>query len=492
MASSLLLAAVLLLPPQVPAPADTLVVGTLTNAVTLEPHQATDLVGAEIVASVCETLVRVRPGSLRPEGALATTWATADRRVWTFTLREGVRFHDGTAFDADAVVGNVEHLARERAFEGRAERIGPHVVQITLERPNAALLSTLSQPFFSIQSPRRLEGPGSQLPVGTGPFRLVRARRGHVELGAFDDYWGGVPRLRRLEFRRLPDADALTRALAAGAVDVSSAIEHGRVAELRATAHVTLDSQSGLNLGYLALNNERPPFDDVRGRLAVARAIDRAEIVGDLLEGHGEPAQTPLPPLLFGYDGRSREIRLDRERARRLLARAGRPNGLEATLTVSAAPRAYLPEPRRLAELIQQDLAQIGLRVRIREVDTWSEHVGLTSRGEYDMALLGWQADTPDPNDFLAALLGSEAIGTTNRCRYRSEKMDLLLKRARMESAPRSRLSLYHQAQELFQEEMPFVPLYHASVFTAHREEVRGLIVGPTGLLRYDKAWKTR
>jgi ABC-type transport system substrate-binding protein len=298
--------------------------------------------------------------------------------------------------------------------------------------------------------------------------------------------------VRRLEFRRLASTDALTRALATGTVDVSSAIEQGRVAELRATAYVTLDSQSGLNLAYLALNNERPPFDDARVRLALARALDRTAIVGDLLKGHGEPAHTPLPPLLFGYDGRSRELVLDRERVRRMLARAGRAEGFDATLTVSAAPRSYLPEPRRLAELIQGDLAQIGLRVRIREVATWSEHVGLTSRGEYDMALLGWQADTPDPNDFLSALLGSEAIGTTNRCRYRSERMDLLLKRARMESAPRTRLSLYRQAQELFHEEMPFVPLYHASVFTAHREEVRGLIVGPTGLLRYGKVWKTQ
>jgi len=491
-ASSLLLAAVLMLPPQAPAPADTLVVGTLADPVSLEPHLATDLVGAEIVAAVCETLVRVRPGSLRPRGALATAWATADQRAWTFTLREGVRFHDGTPFDADAVVGNVDHLVRERAFEGRAERIGPHVVQITLERPNAALLSTLSQPFFGIQSPARLEGPESHLPVGTGPFRLLRAAPGRVELAAFAHYWGGAPRLRRLEFRRLKNAAALTQALAAGAVDVSSAIEQGRVAELRSTPSVTLDSQSGLNLAFLALNNERPPFDDARVRLALARALDRKGIVDDLLEGHGEVAHTPLPPLLFGFDGRSRELVLDRDRARRLLARAGRPGGFEAKLSVSSAPRSYMPEPRRLAGLVRRDLERIGLRVGVREVATWSAYVGLISRGDFDMALLGWQADTLDPNDFLTALLASEAIGTTNRSRYRSERMDLLLKRARMESAPRTRLSLYRQVQELFQEEMPFIPLYNASVFTARREEVQGLIVDPTGLPRYDKVWKTQ
>jgi len=187
------------------APADTLVVGTLADPASLEPHLATDIVAAEIVASVCETLVRVRPGSLRPEGVLATTWASSDQRVWTFTLRQNVRFQDGAPLDADAVVGNFEHLRLKRAFPGRAERVGPHLVQITLDRPNAALLATLSQPFFAMQSPRRLAGPGSEQPVGTGPFRLDAARPGRVDLSAFDGHWAGAPRLRRLVFRRFAD-----------------------------------------------------------------------------------------------------------------------------------------------------------------------------------------------------------------------------------------------------------------------------------------------
>jgi len=488
--ASLLLAIAVLSPPQASARADTLVVGTLTEPVSLEPHQATDLVGSEIVANVCETLVRIRPGSRRPEGVLATTWATLDQRSWTLTLREGVRFHDGTPFDADAVVGNVEHLVRERTFSGRAERIGPHVVQITLEQPNAALLSTLSQPFFSIQSPRRLEGPGSDLPVGTGPFRLVRAVPGQVTLEAFDDYWEGRPRLHQLIFRRFPSADALLEALVSGEVDVSKAISQGRVEELRTRPEITLDSQTGINVGYLALNNERPPFDQAGVRLAVARALDRPGIVAAILSGHGEPANSPLPPALAGTDLRSRQLRLDGDRARRLLGRAGLEDGFATTLLVSRAPRAYLPEPLLLAQLLRDDLAEIGVSVRIRETATWAEQVGLTARGEFDMALLGWQADTLDPNDFLTVLLDSGSIGTTNRSRYRSPEMDRLLRGARMERAPRARLTLYRRAQSLFEADMPFVPLYHASVFTARRRDIEGLVIGPTGLLRYDKAWK--
>jgi peptide/nickel transport system substrate-binding protein len=471
-------------------PADTLVVGTLADPVHLEPHRATDLVGAEIVASVCETLVRQRAGSMRPEAALATSWATADQRVWTFTLREEVRFHDGTLFDADAVVGNFEHLRRERAFEGRAVRIGPHAVQIVLDRPNAALLATLSQPFFGLQSPRQLGVAASQTPVGTGPFRVSATRPGLVELAAFPGYWRGAPRLAKVQFRRFPSERALALALETGEADVSSAVDQGHVALLRSRDDISLDSRTGLNLAYLALNNERPPFDDSRVRQAVARAVDRPAIIRDALAGHGEPASTPLPPSVIGPDVRTREIVRDPDAARRLLARASHEAGFETTLAYPDAPRPYLPAPRRVAELIRSALAEVGIAVRLREAVSWAEHVRLTSGGDFDMALLGWQADTLDPNDFLTVLLDSGTIGDTNRSRFRNEAMDRLLKRARMESAPGTRLSLYREVQELFQKEMPFVPLYHASVFTARRREVRGLIIGPTGLMRFEKAWK--
>jgi peptide/nickel transport system substrate-binding protein len=213
--------------------------------------------------------------------------------------------------------------------------------------------------------------------------------------------------------------------------------------------------------------------------------------VAEVLQGHGEPAHTPLPPSILGPDVRTREIVFDLGAAHRLLARSSHPDGFSTNLTVSRAPRPYLPEPLRVAERVREDLLAIGVDVRIREAPSWSEQIRLTSRGDFEMALLGWQADTLDPNDFLTVLLDSSTIGTTNRSRHRNERMDRLLRRARRESAAQARLGLYRQAQDLFQDEMPFVPLYHASTFTARRREVRGLVIGPTGLMRFEKAWKT-
>jgi peptide/nickel transport system substrate-binding protein len=465
-----------------------LVVGTVADPGTLEPHRSTDLVAEAVIANVCETLVRPRPGSGRPEAALATSWATADHRVWTFALREGVRFQDGSALDADAVVANFDHLQRERRFAGRARRIGPSIVQLVLERADATLLATLSQPSFSIESPRQLAS-GTERPVCTGPFRVESARAGLVELRRWDGYWGEPPRLVRVLFRRFPDADAVLRGLVSGTADVTSAIRPQQAAAVRRDPLLALDSQTGLNLVYLALNDERQPLDDARVRRGIARALDRAALVR-LLGGHAEVAHGPLPPSVLGRDPRAREPVLDRGAAERLLRTSGVRPGTPLTLSVSRTPRPYLSEPLRIAARLRDDLEAVGFSVKLLTAPSWAEQIALTKRGDYDVALLGWRADTLEPADFLGALLESRSVGTTNRSRYRSPAMDALLARARAESAADRRLRLYRRAQQLFERDMPFVPLFHASTFTAHRREVRGLSIGPTGIVRYERAWK--
>jgi peptide/nickel transport system substrate-binding protein len=471
------------------APTTPLVVGVLSAPVSLAPHQATDLVAEAIVANVCDTLVRFRAGVEHADAALATTWATPDNRNWTFTLRKDVRFHDGTPFDADAVVVNIESLHRERAFPGRAERLGAHVVAITLDRPSAALLATLSQPFFAMQSPKALAA-GSELPVGTGPFRLASNQPGTVTLDANLEYWAGAPRLPQVVFRRYPTEQALVAALVSGEVDLTSAVSHERLETLQQNPRISLDAPTGQNVAFVSINNEREPWTRTEVRQAAARAIDRDALVQEILGGHGEPARNPLPPSFWGYSKRTRELFLDRPAGRRLLAAAGYEAGFDTTLLVVDSPRPYMPAPLRLADRLRADLLAVGIRCHLVIATDWSDYVARGSRGDYDLMLLGWQADTVDPNDFLSALLGSPAIGTTNRSRYRSAPMDAILKRGQMATDAESRSAAYREAQALFQRDMPFLPLYHVAVFSAHRRDVRGLSAGATGLLRFDKASK--
>jgi peptide/nickel transport system substrate-binding protein len=469
--------------------ADTAVVGTLSDPISLHPHSATDLVSEAVVANVCEGLVRFGAVGGHPQAALATTWATLDNRTWTFTLRDGVLFHDGARFDADAVIANFDEIRKERGFPGRAERLGPLVVAIVLEKPSAAFLATLSQVIFSFQSPRAL-APGSP-PVGTGPFRFLAAGAGLVQLESNERYWGGSPTLAHLLFRRLANEDAVVGALLSGEIDVSAAVGTDLVARLRSDPSLKVDATSGLNVAFLSVNNERTPLSDVRVRQAIARAVDRPSIVSGILRGHGEPARNPLPPSLWGYGTLTKELVLDPTGARRLLAEANLAQGFDTTVLAVDSPRPYNPAPTLLAAHLVADLGKVGIRAKVQVAASWAEYLERATRGDYDLAVLGWQADTGDPNDFLTALLASESIGTTNRSRYRSAAMDGLLKQGRMAIDGHGRMKAYREAQELFQKEMPWVPLYHASMFTAHRVALQGIALGATGIVRYDKAWKS-
>jgi peptide/nickel transport system substrate-binding protein len=477
------------IPAIVAAAIDVLVVGMVGDPVSLDPHRATDLVSAAIVANVCEPLVRYSADGARAEPALATAWATRDARRWTFTLRQGVRFHDGATFDADAVLANLVRLAQVRAFPGVAERGGTHVVTITLDRPNAALLATLSQPFFAMMSPREIARGGSQ-PIGTGPFRIAQVRDSGVQLDAYPEHWRGAPRLNRLLFPRFADDRALVEALVAGQVDVAPAAGPDRVQKLRGREDVVLRARTGDNIAFLSLNNERPPLDDRRVRQAIAHAIDREALVARILGGHAEPARNPLPPALWGYGRRTPEIVLDRPASRRLMRDAGYARGFSTGLLVVDAPRPYNPDPIALGRAVADALGEIGIAVRIERAPSWAAFLDRATRGEYAMAVMGWQADTPDPNDFLSVLLGSEFVGSTNRSRYRSPAMDVLLKQGRRGDDQRERAVSYLQAQTLFRRDMPWVPLFHVPVFTVHRRDVQGLVVGPTGIPRYERVWK--
>lgn len=470
---------------------DVLTVGILSDPVSLDPHRATDIVSAGILANVCEPLVRYRPDGSRPEPALAHTWASADRRRWTFTLRTGVHFHDGAPLDADAVVANLRNIARERSLPMSAERVGPAVVGVDLPKPNAGFLATLSQPFLCLVSPRELAHAPPRDPVGTGAFRLAQTARDTWELERNAAYWAGVPRLRRIVFRRYPDESALAAGLRAGTIDVAGGIGETAARQLGADTNIAVDTQTGLNIAFLSLNNERPPFSDRRVRQAIARAIDRHRLVSEVLDGHGEPARNPIPPSLWGYTNRTKELLVDRPFARRMLREAGLPEGFEARLLVVDVSRPYNPTPLRVAERIVEDLAAVGIRLRVVASRSWTEYLDRAGRGDYDMAVLGWQADTPDPNDFLSALVSSAALATTNRSGYQSAAMDALLEQGRRSADPRQRAVTYHEIQALFQKDMPWVPLYHVAAFTAYRRSVKGLTPGPNGLIRLERAWKS-
>ena len=496
----------------------TLVVARPADTAGLDPAEATVLEAVEIIEHVTERLVRVRPGAQEVEPMLATSWtSTPDGLEWTFHLRPGTRFQDGTPVDAAAVVFSIErqrdpfHPAYEPRFTAlraampyveRVEALDPLTVRITLDRPHAPFLAALATSPMSVVSPTAVKKWGAAFGVhlvGSGPFRLASMIPGdRVVLERWDGYAGEPPRLERLVFRTVPDARARLVALESGNVDVAYAIppEERQFVELH--PDLTLHRLAGLNVAYVAMNTARPPLDDRRLRIAINQAVSRDAIVKLVFQGAAQPALGPVPPSLWGhvdalaatpYDPSGAKVAIAALKADGTLA-----PGRRLTLYVPIQARAYLPDPARVGRAIQQHLADAGLDVDLVLQD-FGKHLDSVHRGEHDLCLLGWTGSMSDPDNFLYPLLdrdNAEPPYARNVAFFRDAELHGILTYAREASDPKERAAHYARAQEIVAREAPWVPLAHADVTVATRRTVRGLEVYPTSHVGYDRAWLER
>ena len=505
-------------PPAAPAPASpaadagpvrggTLVVARAADSTTLDPAQTFEGESTKVVGQIFDGLVNFAPGSTDIEPGLATSWeASEDARVWTFHLRDGVRFHDGTPFDAEAVVFSIErqmdpehpfHEGQfntwESTFEGHIrglEAVDPRTVRVTLNEPFAPIVSGFAVYSMAIVSPTAMRQAGveafSRNPVGTGPFRFVEwAADGRIALEANDDYWGGRPNLDGLVFRTVADPDERAALLESGEVHVGEGFDHSGILRVRASAHLKVRQEPGLNTGYLAFNTTRKPFDDVRVRQAVSMGIDLTGVIRSTYQNLGVVAKSYLPPTLWGYNDQLAPFRQDLEQARALLQEAGYGDGFSFTLDTMKNPRPYMPQPVKVAEGIRTALAELGITVEVR-ANEWNAHLERTvrsSRADYDACLLGWLADMPDPNDFLSVQFHSSnarlAPGRThqNIALYSNPEIDELVERAQRAPSRDERAELYRRAQEIIRRDVPLMPLAHSFIVIVQSDDVKGLSV---------------
>jgi dipeptide transport system substrate-binding protein len=260
------------------------------------------------------------------------------------------------------------------------------------------------------------------------------------------------------------------------------------VPKILADQSLKLLRQEGLNVGYLALNTTKKPFDDVRVRRAINMAIDRETIVQAVYQGAGVVAKNPVPPTLWSHNIEVRDYPYDTEAAQRLLAEAGYPDGFESDLWYMPVSRPYNPNGKRIAEMIQADLAKIGIRLRLVTAE-WSQYRTRIQAGEPSMSLYGWTGDNGDPDNFLNVLLGCNAArpGGNNVAKWCNRDYDALVTQAKVVSDQTQRDRLYRQAQVIFKEEAPWVPLAHSVVFMATRREVVGFQMDPLGRHIFDR-----
>ena len=450
----------------------TLIFGRGGDSITLDPAQVLDGESAKVCDVLYDTLVQYRDDTTDIEPALAEAWdSSADGLTWTFHLRQGVRFHDGTPFDAGAVVFS---LTRPNALSGnfynefisQITALDAHTVQITLKTPYAPFISTLAGTEYPIVSPAAVEHFGEAFgsnPVGTGAFKFVQwDRNDKIILAAHEAHWAGKPGLDRLIFRSIPNNSVRLMELQQGNLHAMEFPNPDEIPLIQGDARLELVMQPSLNIGYLAMNMDKPPFDNLMVRLAINHAINKTPIIEHLYQGTGIPAKNPIPPTLWSYDDTIEDYAYDPELAKQLLVEAGYPDGFETTLWALPVPRPYIPNGLALAEILQSELRNIGVEAKIVTYD-WGTYLEKTENGEHDMAMLGWSAGG-DPDNFLYYLLSKTTAQkpALNIAFYRSDEMQDVLERARMSANQDERITLYQEAQAIFHRDVPWVPLAHA------------------------------
>ncbi|MCG9128144.1 ABC transporter substrate-binding protein [Candidatus Poribacteria bacterium] len=474
------------------------------DSVGLDPALEEDGESFKVCDNIYDTLIHYKDGSTEIEPGLATKWESSeDGLSWTFSLRKGVTFHDGTPFNAEAVLfslnrqhdknhpyHNVEGSYTYWVATGLAEivdeivSIDDFTVKITLNSPYAPFLNAIAITPFSIVSPTAVKEKGnnySNHPVGTGPFIFQQWDRGDkIVLKANENYWGGRPNLDRVIFLSIPDNSVRLIELQQGNLHAMEFPNPDDLEQIRDDDSLELLSQPGMSVGYLALNMEKPPFDNHNVRLAINHAINKSVIIEHLYQGLGIPAKNPIPPTLWSYDDSIEDYEHNPKLAKELLTKAGYPNGFETTLWALPVPRPYIPDGRALAEVLQSELREIGIKANIVTYD-WGTYLEKTKYGEHDMAMLGWSADFGDPDNFLYFLLSKSSAEKPagNISFYKSDEMQQILEKARNISDNDQRIALYKKAQNLFHQDIPWVPLAHAQQVLVINKRVEHLQLHP-------------
>ncbi len=461
-------------------------------------------------------LVQFAPGTLKIVPALAESWEVSeDGLVYTFKLRRGVPFHrtgnfsPTREFNADDVIFSVNRLVDRQhpyhdvgrgvypVFESLSmgeiirgvEKVDEYAVRFRLSEPLAPFLSNLAMDFMSIHSAQyaeQLMEEGSTerfdlAPVGTGPFVLETYRQdASIRYRSHPGYWAGAPAIDTLVFDITPDASVRLQKLLAGECHVMAYPNPADLQMLRAHADVVVEETPGHNIGYLAFHTGKPPLDRVEVRRALTMAIDREAIMRSVYLEQGIIAHNPLPPTLDAWNDSIPRIAHDPDQARALLASVGLADGFPIKLWAMPVQRAYNPNARRMAELIQEDWRAIGVAADIVSYE-WGEYISRSRHGEHEALLLGWSGQTGDPDNFLYTLLSCASVLDANRARWCDETFDGLIHRARRIADPARRDTLYRQAQAVFHRQLPWAPIAHSKVFVPVRKEVRGYRIDPLG-----------
>ncbi len=482
------------------------------------PSLSRTATSSNINNTIYETLVTHVRGETKLAPGLAEYWQISeDLTQYTFFLRRGVKWHSNSFFkpkrhfNADDVIFMLErqwkhdhpfhnvsdsshHYFKSAGLDKLIQSINKvdnHTVTITLKEPSASFLSILTQHFSAIQNkdyatamlkqgkPEIID----QHPIGTGPFSFVRYdTHERVSLKTFIEYWRGRAKIDTLEFLIAPNASDRWQMLQNGQCHVMPYPNTNDLNAMREHPDVVVLEQAGLNVGYLAYNTSKAPFTDVRVRKALNMAINQQAILDRVYQGTAVSGVNLIPPTMWSYHKGVRRDVYDPIAAKELLKEAGFQDGFSTDLWVMPVERAYNPNPKLMGEMIQSDLAAVGVRAEIKTYE-WGEYYQRMTLGEYSMGLLGWTGNHSDPDYFFYNLLSCQAAsyGGSNVAKFCDPVYDELVHHARKIANPLKRIPLYEQAQVIFKEQAPWFTIAYAKQVLVARKEVQNLRLDPFG-----------
>ncbi len=509
-----------------PKTGGTLVFGRGGDSVGLDPAYETDGNSFMVCDNIYEALVFYKDESTALEPGLAKSWdISEDGLTYTFHLRKGVKFHDGTPFNADAVVFSIGRMMKERNVKfldsdlkipsqerppeywvsmemddtiDSIEAKDEHTVVFNLKRKEAPFLANMGMDFADIISPTAfLKNPKEFLrnPVGTGPFKFVKwVKDDRIILEKFDGYWDkdAGPYLDKVVFRCIPENSVRFLELKTGNIHICQFPNPADIPLAEKDPNLKLISQPGMNIGYLGFNHTKKLWQNLHLRKAIAYAINKKAIVDNIYQGMGQVAKNPIPPTMWGYNHAIEDYPYDPEMAKKELKAAGYPEGKglpEITLWSMPVPRPYNPEGLKVGVAMISDLAQVGINARIVSYD-WGTYLKRQRQQPDDMDLfqLGWTGDNGDPDNFLAVLFDGMASDSV-RTQWKNERYHELMLKGKQTLDQDKRAEIYKEAQKLIHDELAVICVAHSTVIWPATQNVMNFKLHPTASVRMKNVW---
>ncbi len=458
------------------------------DILSFDPMQTSDIFSEAVLRCIYTSLydfdddLNLRPKLVKSEKVL-------DEKSWQIEIHNNVKFHDGSPLTTDDVIFSIE-----RAMQGGRTQKLLEMVESVKKIDNANFIISAKEPFpnllslfakaeTSIVSKKAAETPGYDFskPIGAGPFKLLsRAEGSNIKLERFDDYFKDKAASKYVDFVVITTEQDRTAAFLNGDVDILFSVSAYDCDKLKLSPNVKLLQSPSTKIEYLSLNNNHPPLDDPKVRLAISCAIDREKIATGVYHGYATPSSSLIPKGLSGY--LEAPVSYDPQRAKQLLKEAGMEDGFEFTVIAIDTIR------KNTLEYIKLDLAEIGIKLNYNLI-TMKEAVDTMNAGEHDSILVGW-AYSSDPNSVLPLVLGTGSGKTMNSSNYSNAEVDALISSARQEVDPSAREELYAKINSVVSNDAPIVVLLNPMVLSAARNSIEGIHFNPQGLIQYESIYR--